>query len=187
MGLFKRSKDKKENLLDLGLTDNTIKLKDQDAIAKYLLPNENVEAALQADFNDILNEKKESTFVLTDKRVLIIKRGIYLMNVKDFKVFEYSNISSISYEAESTFSVWGELTLKTSNSDLKVKVFRPYLKQLSDIITKHVTDSQQNESAPTESRNVDIADQIKKLADLKEQGILTEEEFIVQKQKLLLK
>jgi hypothetical protein len=109
------------------------------------------------------------------------------MNVKDFKVFEYSNISSISYEAESTFSVWGELTLKTSNSDLKVKVFRPYLKQLSDIITKHVTDSQQNESAPTESRNVDIADQIKKLADLKEQGILTEEEFIVQKQKLLLK
>jgi len=31
----------------------------------------------------------------------------------------------------------------------------------------------------------DIADQIKKLADLKEQGILTEEEFSAKKKKIL--
>jgi hypothetical protein len=46
---------------------------------------------------------------------------------------------------------------------------------------------------PLENKNIkdhktpvnDVADQIRKLADLKNEGILTEEEFITQKRKLL--
>jgi hypothetical protein len=40
-------------------------------------------------------------------------------------------------------------------------------------------------AAAASSSPVDVADQLRKLADLRDQGILTEEEFAVQKQKLL--
>ena len=46
--------------------------------------------------------------------------------------------------------------------------------------------SSPKEKIPTnESKNFDVADQLKKLADLKEQGILNEEEFSAQKKKIL--
>ena len=40
-------------------------------------------------------------------------------------------------------------------------------------------------SQDSQASSIDIADQIKKLAELKTQGILTEEEFVAQKKKLL--
>jgi hypothetical protein len=193
IGLFRKSKDKEDNLLDIGLTDNTIKTKDKEIILSYLLPNEKVEAALFADWGNLFDGKK-NMLVLTDKRVLAIKRGYFLDTTSGFNAIEYSNINSVSFEEPGKWgtpgkigfdNLLGKVTITTQNTVFQAKVTKLYAKQVSDIITGHINDHRQKVSVPSESRNVDIAEQIKKFADLKDQGIITEEEFIEQKQKLL--
>lgn len=46
-------------------------------------------------------------------------------------------------------------------------------------------DAQEQNYAPAPASQVDVADELQKLAQLKEQGVLTEEEFATQKAKLL--
>ncbi|WDM31158.1 SHOCT domain-containing protein [Paenibacillus mucilaginosus] len=56
--------------------------------------------------------------------------------------------------------------------------------------TNHIEDTKENRrnSTPEEaiSLNISIADEIKKLAELRDEGILTSEEFENQKKKLLI-
>ena len=81
-----------------------------------------------------------------------------------------------------TSKVYGERfikNLKTLTSNLN----NPTLTTPSS----HVSQSPQASDAPQISHapQIDIADQLQKLANLKAQGILTEEEFTAQKKKLL--
>jgi hypothetical protein len=196
MKLFKKLKDIKDELdlqsekldleledaLDLKLQASTISVYDLRSILRFLTPDEKMEAVVPANIK-VFGSKKVR-FVLTNKRVLIIKNSLVLTSMRNFKAIEYPNISSISLEVDSTFSVQGKLVLKVSNSDIEIKVFRAHMQKLYDVITEHVNGIQQ-ESDSIKYTSIDIADQIKKLADLKEQGILTEEEFTAQKQKIL--
>ena len=49
----------------------------------------------------------------------------------------------------------------------------------------HMTPQQMPSQAPAPEAAVDVADQLRKLAELRDQGILTDEEFAAQKSKLL--
>ena len=191
MGLFKKTK--KENLFDLGITDNTVGIKDQETILGYLLPDETVEAALYSDWGELFDSKK-NMIVLTDKRVMAIKRGYLLDTTSGFSAIEYSNINSVSFEEPGKWgtpgkigldNILGKITITTQNTVFLAKVYKQYAKQVSDLITQHINTSHQSSSTLPPSNVPDIADQLTKLADLKEQGILTEEEFTAQKQKIL--
>lgn len=190
MGLFKT---KKENLMDLGITDNTIGTKDQEIILNYLLPEEKIEMALFADWGDLFDSKK-NMFLVTDKRIMAIKRGYFLDTTSGFTAIEYSNINSVSFEEPGKWgtpgkigldNLLGKITITTQSTVFLAKVNKQYAKQVSDIITQHINNSRHSSPTPLSTNTFDIADQIKKLADLKEQGILTEDEFSSQKAKLL--
>jgi hypothetical protein len=71
-----------------------------------------------------------------------------------------------------------------------------FTKNLKSFISNVTNPNITNQNFPTsqappapqplsQTPNIDIADQIRKLADLKAQGFLTEEEFTAQKKKLL--
>jgi hypothetical protein len=133
-------------------------------------------------------------FLLTDKRVMAIKRGRFLDTTSGFSAIEYSNINSVSFEEPGKWgtpgkfgldNLLGKITITTQNTVFLVKVSKQYAKQVSDLITQHINTSYQSSSTSPPSNAPDIADQLKKFADLKEQGILTEEEFAAQKQKIL--
>lgn len=99
----------------------------------------------------------------------------------------YSVISKMSVIMR--FSDNYTFEMKLINSDMKVgmitnsleKKFNTYITILDNIIRENSEQESHGESKPSLS----IADEIKKLSDLKEQGILTQEEFNKQKEKLL--
>ena len=59
---------------------------------------------------------------------------------------------------------------------------KPFVNALNDAL--EVARTSRSGARPT-GTTIDIADQLRKLGDLKQQGILTEEEFLAQKKKLL--
>lgn len=189
IGLFKKSK--KENIIELGLTDNTIGLKDQEVVIKYLLPDEIVEAALFADWGNLLDAKK-AALVLTNKRILAIKRGYFLDTTSGYTAIQYNNINSVSFEEPGKWgtpgkigldNLLGKISIATQNTVFEVKVYKQYAQEVSQIILNHI---QNNSQVLSEShQNIDFVDQLEKLADLKDRGVLSEEEFNVQKRKLL--
>ena len=128
-------------------------------------------------------------FAATDKRLIIYQKQ---SKVKTLLVFGYDTI----YAVETKSSWTGTSVIITSDvtivNDEKIRIkhingqdeaveqFTEYLRK------KQVEDAEPSPSEfPAPEPTPDIANQIRGLAELKDQGILTEEEFNVKKQDLL--
>lgn len=123
---------------------------------------------------------RNGIFLATNKRVLFYAKKMFGY---DLEVFPYSNISSI----EMSKGLMGHtITLFASGNKVHMKwisqgdiqKFVNYIKE--NLGKKHVSEQHS-------TTQLDIPEQIKKLAELKEQGILTEEEFLSKKTALLAK
>lgn len=119
-------------------------------------------------------------FVLTSERVCFYRRGPF---EEVFETIPLSKISSVE-----TLSLMGYrvLRLHTAHDDLEFKTHEP--KSLFDEVLGHL-ESLRNEpanssiapAAPAKS----ITDQIKKLGELRDVGLLTDDEFNTKKAELL--
>lgn len=162
--------------------DGTSKLlghKEIKELPNILWEDEKIEKIVQG-----LYEKKNGILVATNKRLVFVDKGlIYGRRVEDFP---YDKISSIQYK---TGLVFGELTIFASGNKADIQnVEKKQVRNFSDYVRARITEIKEHASYPLEEKqnsSVDLADQIKKLADLKEQGFLTEEEFSAKKKKLL--
>ncbi|OAH53123.1 hypothetical protein AWH48_12265 [Domibacillus aminovorans] len=124
---------------------------------------------------------RNGIFVATDRRVLFYGKRTFGF---DLESFPYKNISSFEMgkgmlgHKISFFSSGNKVSMKwISKGDVDSFVSE---------VRKNIGGSASTTSVVTHTSNGDIADQIKKLADLRDQGILTEEEFNAQKKKLLI-
>ncbi|MCG2700577.1 PH domain-containing protein [Candidatus Parcubacteria bacterium] len=127
-----------------------------------------------------------------------IRKGIFLTTNKslifyakkligyDFEVFPYSNISSI----EMSKGIMGySISFFASGNKAKMKWIKEirkgdvkkFIECVKENIGKKIV--KDNLQKPV----LDVTEQIKRLAELKEQGILTDEEFNSKKKELLLK
>ena len=152
-------------------------------LPNILWENENVENLIQGTYNN-----GNGILVATNIRLIFIDKGlVFGLKVEDFP---YDKISSIQY---STGIMLGKLTIFASgnkaiidNVDKKrVRVFGDYLRNK---ITSNNSDSFLNTSPTSNSDNEnqdDMLSKLERIAKFREQGILTEEEFIQQKQKIL--
>lgn len=152
-------------------------------LPNILWENENIENLIQGTYNN-----GNGILVATDIRLIFIDKGlVFGLKVEDFP---YDKISSIQY---STGVLLGKLTIFASgnkaiidNVDKKrVRAFGDYLRNK---ITPNDSDSSIKTSPTSNSDNEnqdDILSKLERIAKLKEQGILTEEEFVQQKQKIL--
>jgi len=143
--------------------------------------NENVENLIQGLYNNSLG-----ILVATNKRLIFIDKGlVFGLKVEDFP---YDKISSIQY---STGLLLGKLTIFSSgnkaiidNVDKKsVRIFGDFVR--NKITTKDAIETPASQSQQKTDNSDDIVSKLERLAKLKEQGILTDEEFIQQKQKIL--
>ena len=119
-------------------------------------------------------------FVATNKRIVLYHRKTF--GGYDLRVFFYSTISSIEVGKK-----WNGHHITFSASE-KMRITRIQVgdvQKFVEYVRSKIEDTTERHAPPEPT--LDIPDQIRKLAELKDQGILTEEEFESKKKELLAK
>jgi hypothetical protein len=121
---------------------------------------------------------KQGIVVLTDQRLLFVFHGLMSQAVEDFPLDQLSSVQTTAGV------VTGDLTVHASGNRAVIKsIVKPDLKLLGDALRERIGAGKPVTAAP--AAPVDVADQLAKFAALRDQGVLTEEEFAAQKAKLL--
>ncbi|WP_419882755.1 PH domain-containing protein [Peribacillus sp. B-H-3] len=141
-------------------------------VAKYTIYGAYETKSLGAD------TVKNGIMIATDRRVVFYGKRTFGF---DLESFPYKNISSF----EMGKSMMGhKISFFSSGNKVSMKwINKGDLESFISEVRNQITGNASN-AAPT-STNIDEADQIKKLAELRDQGILTEEEFSAKKKQLL--
>lgn len=129
----------------------------------------------------ILNTEttRKGVLIATDRRVIFFAKKL---TGYDLEVFPYSNISSI----EASKGLMGHsISLFSSGNKVKIKWIQEENKGDMQKFINYVKENIGKKSGG--QTNNDVIDQIKKLAELKESGIISEEEFKNKKEDLLSK
>ena len=136
--------------------------------------------------------KGNGILVATNKRLVFVDKGLIVgLRVEDFP---YDKISSIQYE---TGLLFGKLIIFTSGNRATIEqVDKKQCRDFGDYVRARITQVKDSHSAGSTTQHVasnnsggtstgNVVEQLEKLAHLKTQGILTEEEFQQQKRKIL--
>jgi hypothetical protein len=144
---------------------------------KQIHDDENVLITVQGKYED-----KIGVFSATDKR-LIFAGKFFLGSV--VKEVDYQKLTSIKLE---TGLINAKIILEYSGGDITIsQIDKTVAPELVEVVkSKQVQISTlDNSMLTTPSSNADLFEKLKKLGELKNSGILTDEEFQAQKQKLL--
>ena len=124
--------------------------------------------------------------VATNRRLIFIDKGMLSLKVEDFS---YDKIASIESK---TGVVFGSLTIYASGNKEKFEYAdKELLRGFADFLRAKLSTqkSQSSPAAPSPVENpsltISVADELEKLAGLRDRGIITDEEFSAQKAKLL--
>lgn len=118
----------------------------------------------------------------TNKRLIFIDKGLLGgLKVEDFP---YDKISSIQYQ---TGIMFGKITIFTSgNKALIDQIDKGQVKVFAEFVRARISSPMENASASNSDTNsFNLTQQLRELAELKDSGILTDEEFQIEKKKLL--
>lgn len=156
-----------------------------EGIERILNPDEEILATVagtgQGKVVGILLAK--GILILTPKRVLFY--FLYGKKSKNYGVEDYSldEISSINFNRQ---ALAGSIKIHSNNNVINVLDI-PLSEDIEGFVkaTKQHIEEYKKQSTSVSSNNLDVAGQISKLAELRDKGILTEEEFTIQKRRLL--
>ena len=147
-------------------------------LPSILWEDELPERIVQGSYNN-----KTGILVATNKRLIFIDKGIFSLKAEDFP---YDKISSMQY---STGILMGGIEIYASGNKAEIKnVAKDQVKPFCEYVRARITKTAPHASAPQAhiaTSKGNIIDQLERLSKLKDKGILTEEEFKEQKQKLL--
>lgn len=125
---------------------------------------------------------KNGVFVATEKRLIFFAKKLFGF---DLETFPYKNISSIE---QSKGMMGHTITIFASGNKAKMKWIKTgEVAQFTQFVNSKLGNGAQENISATSSNSNDIPSQIQKLSELKDQGILTEEEFLNKKNDLLAK
>lgn len=118
--------------------------------------------------------------VVTPKRVLFLDKGM-IFGLQQVEIL-IEKINSIEFK---TGLLLGEIHVWDGSSKMVIKnIQKASVKPFAESINKAI-DLYRNRAQSGSNSSFNIADELKKLAELKAQGILSEAEFDIQKKKLL--
>lgn len=151
-------------------------------LPKILWEDELPEKIIQGLYNN-----GNGILVATNKRLIFIDKGMFSLKVEDFP---YDKITSIQY---STGMMFGGMDIFCSGNKAEIKrVAKDQVKSFADYVRARITKASTHANMPeptpapqSTSNDDDFIAKLERLAKLKEQGILTEDEFLVQKMKIL--
>lgn len=161
---------------------------------------DNIAASEKVDVK--LQPQAGQCIVVTDKKVMIIKAG--LVGGAGFfgancKSFYFNQITSVDLRlsvmgGHIQFTVAGSVDMKgkglldmpkSENAVVFTMEYKERMKYVANLIRERVQSSQNKSHINQNTSGTSLADQINELAKLKQQGILSEEEFQIAKRKLL--
>ena len=190
-GLISDEEDEIRNRMELV---EILKGKIEKAFNDNITAEENVDVKLQP--------QSGQGIIVTDKRVMIIKAGItggagfFGANCKSFY---FNQITSVDLRlsimgGHIQFTVAGSVDIKgkglldmpqSENAVVFTLDYKERMKYVANLIRERVQASQNQSNIKQNTSGASLVDQINDLAKLKEQGILSEEEFQTAKRKLL--
>jgi hypothetical protein len=125
---------------------------------------------------------RNGIFVATEKRLIFFAKKFFGF---DLETFPYKSVSSIE---QSKGMMGRSITVFASGNKAKMKWIRTGdVAQFTHFVNSKLGHQGQENSQATPSNGDDIPSQIQKLSELKDKGILTEEEFLNKKNELLAK
>ncbi len=173
-----RLEEIKIQIRQLNLTNSASFLgrKEINELPNILAQSEIIDNIVQGTYNN-----GHGILISTNRRLVFIDKGIlYGLKVEDFPL---DKISSIQYE---TGLLLGGIKIYTSGNTAKIdNIEKLSARTFSEFVRDKLSKS--NNSVNNVASEVNILDQLEKLAKLKESGILSEDEFNEQKKKFLEK
>lgn len=125
----------------------------------------------------------QGILVATNKRLIFVDKGlIYGLRVEDFP---YDKITSIQYK---TGLLFGEIKIFASGNKADItQINKQQTRDFAEYVRARISSVKEHASAPApvQTSSGDVITQLERLAELKEQGFLSEEEFLAQKKKIL--
>jgi len=162
--------------LNLGVTGWGM-INEYNELAKIIQPDEKI---VKGGIGSI--DSKKGLLVATDKRVLFVSIGVL---AKKSDEFYYDKISNV----ETGGTIFFEIKLSFAGSTTKITgMQRNLAEDMSKYIRSIISKPKEAPTATVVHQTITQADpmeQIAKLANLKSQGIITEEEFAAKKKQLL--
>lgn len=171
-------KDLKANGVDF--SSLVFGIRDIMALPKILGVNEKAIFCVQGEF-----DKRQGLMVITNKRAFFMLKGL-LFGLKIIS-FQYEQISGVYSEKGLMF---GSIIIGSSGTNQKIaKVLITGIDKAVRLINEHI-EAQKNSNLNISINNnipvqISLADEIRSLAALRDDGLITEEEFQEQKRKLL--
>ena len=148
-------------------------------LPKILWEDESVEQLIQGMYNN-----GTGLLVATNKRLIFVDKGLMFgIKVEDFP---YDKITSLQYE---TGMLMGEITIFASGNKAEIKYLeKARTRVFAEFVRARVTGASSHASVKPASVAIqadDVVSKLERLAVLKSQGILTEDEFLEQKRRIL--
>jgi hypothetical protein len=148
-------------------------------LAEYLWDDEQVERMLSGTYGG-----GTGLLVLTNRRLLFVKDGMMKKTLEDFPL---DKISSIQW---SSGIALGKVIIFASGNKAEVgSVTKKDGKDLADLVRERIAGISRAAAptppAPPPVGTASVADELRKLADLRDTGVLTDDEFAAQKARLL--
>ena len=178
--------------IDLDEMTKRLRVLEIGALPKVLHDDETLEDAVGGRYMN-----RAGLLVATNKRLLFIDKGVVRLRVEDFP---YHAISSIQYE---TAAIYGKIIIWATGNQAEIEhVIGQRARQFAEGVRARITEihtpvAQRDQPVPQTQRPApehqparnnateEMISQLERLASLKAQGILTEEEFQAQKQRIL--
>lgn len=145
-------------------------------VEKQLSPNEIPLIVVQGWLDD-----KNGVLAATDQRVIFAGKLLFTSIIKDVP---YSKLSSVLYESGLMYAT---VKLEFSGGKMEIKqIDKKAAKELVAAIKAQLDKKEEKPAPPTaQAPGDDLYTKLSRLAELKEKGVLTEDEFLSEKRKLL--
>ena len=139
-------------------------------LLEHLHEGETVHTMLMGSYG-----RGQGLLVLTDRRLLFVKEGAMSRKSEDFP---FEKVNSLQW---SSGLAMGTIIIFAAGNKAEIKnVDKTAGKELADLVRQRIA----SPSAPTGASaapSIDVADQLRKLGELRDAGILTDEEFTAKK------
>lgn len=173
----------KSQLSRLNSASTVLARKEIKELPNILWEDEHIRDAVQGVYNNRIG-----LLVATDRRLVFVDKGLMSLKVEDF---QYDKISSIQYQ---TGWVLGQITIFASGNRAEIKqiaknhtpLFAETVRNMiGGVHTGSAARSEPQQASSAVGSSEDFVEKLEKLARLKDQGIVTEQEFAEQKAKIL--
>ena len=118
---------------------------------------------------------------VTDRRLLFVDKGM-LVGMKSTEI-PLDSIGSVNYETQ---MMGGHIDVMAAGTTKHIgKMKKGDVKNIANLISEATAKMKHQSTAPAAAPAVSAMDELKKLSELKEAGVISEKEFNQQKKKLL--